>query len=147
MTKETVKAISSSAASQKDNPNNLPNIKKYLVNKQLGKCPITGRDLRSMTDVNVVVDHSHQTGYIRAALPRAINALEGKLRNLLIRWGGCKSETEIIQMLRGFADYLDLHRVPQTHWSHPTHLSPAEARAKRNALARKRYAAKKKESK
>lgn len=143
---ETVKAISSSAASQRDNPNNLPNIKKFLINKQLGKCPITGRDLRCMIDTNVVIDHDHRTGYIRAVLPRAINGLEGKVKNLLIRWGGCKSTAEMIQMLRNLANYLEVHRVPQTNWIHPTHLSPAEARAKKNALARKRYA-KKKESK
>ena len=140
---ETVKAISSRAACHADNPNNLPNIKKELIRRQLGKCPISGRDLRSMSSTNVVVDHSHQTGFIRAALPRSLNGAEGKLRQCLIRWCGCKTEGEIIKMLRGFADYLELHRVPQTNWIHPTHLSPAEARAKKNAKARKRYAASK----
>lgn len=140
---ETVKAISSRAACHADNPNNLPNIKKELIKRQLGKCPITGRDLRAMTSVNVVIDHNHKTGFIRAALPRAINGLEGKVKNLLIRWGGCKTDGEIIAMLRKLADYLELHRTPQTHWIHPEHLSPAEARAKKNAKARKRYAASK----
>lgn len=140
---EVVKAISSRAVCHKDNPNNLPNIKAELVRRQMGKCPITKRDLRAMTSTNVVVDHDHKTGFIRAALPRAINGLEGKLTNLCIRWGGCKTKGEIIQMLRGMADYLELHRTPQTHWIHPEHLSPAEARAKKNAKARKRYAASK----
>lgn len=138
-----VKAISSRAAKHKDNPDNLPNIKKELIKRQLGKCPITGRDLRAMSSTNVVVDHDHQSGVIRAALPRAINGLEGKLLQTCIRWGGCKSKGEVIKMLRGMADYLEYHRIPRTEWLHPTHLTPAEARAKRNAKARKRYAANK----
>ncbi|AGZ17747.1 endonuclease VII [Vibrio phage phi-A318] len=142
---ELRKAISSRAVKHKDNPDNLPNIKKELIRRQNGKCPITGRDLRSMTTTNVVVDHDHKSGVIRAALPRAINGLEGKLTNLCIRWGGCTSKRDIINMLRGMADYLELHQVPQTEWIHPEHLTPAEARAKRNAKARKRYALKKKD--
>lgn len=144
MSEPFIKAISSAAACHKDNPNNLPNIRKELVRLQHGRCPITGRDLRAMTPTNVVVDHNHKTGVIRAALPRAINGLEGKLKNLCIRWGGCMTDDEIIQMLRGMADYLEHHKVPRTKWIHPEHLTPAEARAKKNAKARKAYAAKKK---
>lgn len=135
-----IKAISSRAIKHKDNPDNLPNIRDELVRRQNGKCPITKRDLRSMTKANVVVDHDHQSGVIRAALPRAINGLEGKLVQMCIRWGGCKNKGEVIQMLRGMADYLELHRVPQTEWLHPEHLTPAEKRAKANKKARARYA-------
>lgn len=135
-----IKAISSRAIKHKDNPNNLPNITKELVRRQLGKCPITGRDLRAMSSTNVVCDHDHKSGVIRAALPRAINGLEGKLVQMCIRWGGCKSKGEVIQMLRGMANYLELHRTPQTEWIHPDHLSPAEKRAKANKKARARYA-------
>ncbi len=138
-----VKAISSSALKHKDNPDNLQNIRDELVRKQMGKCPITKRDLRAMSKTNVVVDHDHQSGVIRAALPRAINGLEGKLTQQCIRWGGCTNKGEIIQMLRGMADYLELHRVPQTKWLHPSHLTQAEKRAKTNKKARARYAANK----
>lgn len=137
------KAISSAAKCHDDNPDNLKNIRNELIRRQLGKCPITKRDLRSMTSANVVVDHCHRTGVIRAALPRAINGLEGKLVNLCLRWGGCKSTSEVVQMLRGMAEYLETHRTPQTEWIHPTHLSPVEARAKRNKKARAAYAKKK----
>lgn len=140
---QLIKAISSSAISQKDNPNNLPNIRKELVRRQNGKCPITGRDLRAMQPSNVVVDHSHRTGVIRAALPRAINGMEGKLKNLCLRWGGCQTEDEVISLLRGMADYLEHHKIPQTEWLHPEHLTPAEQRAKKNLKARKAYAKKK----
>lgn len=118
----------------------LPAIKKELIKRQHGKCPITGRDLRVMSSVNVVVDHSHKSGVIRAALPRAINGVEGKIKNLLIRWGKCETDMEMIQMLEGLAAYWRLHRIPQTEWLHPKHLTPAEARVKKNAAARKRYA-------
>ena len=141
---EMIKAISSRAIKHKDNPNNLKNITRELVKRQGGLCPITGRDLRAMQAVNVVCDHDHQTGVIRAALPRAINGLEGKLLQTCIRWGQCQSKTEVIKMLRGVADYLELHMTPQTNWIHPEHLSPAEQRAKKNAKARKAYAATKK---
>lgn len=134
------KAISSRAKCHEDNPNNLPNIKKELIRRQLGKCPITGRDLRAMSTTNVVVDHDHKTGVIRAALPRAINGLEGKLVQQCLRWGGCKSKGEVIQMLRGMAEYLEAHRTPQTEWLHPDHLTPAEQRAKHNQRARLKYA-------
>lgn len=142
---QMIKAISSRAMKHKDNPNNLPNITKELVRRQNGKCPITGRDLRAMSSSNVVCDHDHQSGVIRAALPRAINGLEGKVLNLFIRWGGCTSKSEVVKMLRSLADYLEKHRTPQTEWIHPDHLEPHEKRAKANAKARARYAKKKKE--
>lgn len=137
-----IKAISSASAANKYNPNNLPNINKELIKRQNGKCPITNRDLRAMQSSNVVVDHDHKTGVIRAALPRAINGIEGKLVALCMRWGGCKSQAETIQMLRGMANYLEYHSIPRTEWIHPTHLTPVEARALKNKRARAAYAKK-----
>lgn len=136
---QMIKAISSSAACHKTNPNNLPNIKNELIKRQGGKCPITGRNLKGMTSINVVTDHCHKTGVIRAALPRAINGLEGKLTQNCTRWGGCTTRAEVIQMLRGMADYLELHSTAQTEWLHPSYMTPAEARQKKNAKARKTY--------
>lgn len=138
------RAISSRSAANKDNPNNLPNIQKELIVRQGGRCPITGRDLRAMTSSNVVVDHDHESGVIRAALPRSINGLEGKLVNLCIRWGSCKGKKEIVKMLRAMADYIEHHMTPRTEWIHPEHLTPLEKRIKRNKAARAKYAASKK---
>lgn len=138
-----IKAISSSSALHKNNPNNLPNIRKELLARQSGKCPITKRDLRASAATNAVVDHDHSTGIIRAVLPRAINGLEGKLVQACIRWGGCKSKVDVIKMLRGIADYLEYHLTARTEWIHPAHLTPLEKREKDNKVARKRYAAKK----
>lgn len=122
-------------------------IKKELLEKQLYRCPITGRDLRSMKPINLVVDHCHQSGFIRSVLPRGINGLEGKIKTVMQRFGGFEA-TDVVgqaKALHALADYILLHRVPQTPYLHYTHLSPAEQRAKRNAQARKRYALKKKE--
>ncbi len=137
---QLIKAIKSSAAKHKYNPNNLPNITKELVRRQHGKCPITGRDLRAMSSSNVVCDHHHGHGGIRAALPRGINGLEGKIKQALMRWGSCKTDSEMVKMLRSLADYMELHRTPQHEWLHPDHLLPHEKRAKANKKARARYA-------
>ncbi|ASP46275.1 endonuclease VII [Marinomonas phage CB5A] len=145
MTDKLIQAISSAAACNKNNPNNLPNIRKELIKRQKGICPISGINLKAIAASNVVVDHDHETGIIRAALPRALNGLEGKLVNLCIRWGRCKSKRDIIQLLRSMADYLEHHLTPQTEWIHPTHLTPLQKRAKANEAARKRRAAKKKD--
>lgn len=119
----------------------LPRIKAELIVKQNGLCPISGRSLRGMVSSNVVVDHNHQTGIIRAALPRAINGLEGKVRNLCIRWGGATNTTEVIKLLEGLAAYYRLHGVPQTPYVHHTFLNPTEARNKKNLAARTKAAA------
>lgn len=123
----------------------LPAIKKELLEKQRYTCPITGRDLRAIKPINLCVDHDHKTGVIRAVLPRGINGLEGKVLGLLQRFGGYVA-TDTVGMakcLHGLADYLLLHRVPQTKYLHHTYMTPSEQRIARNAAARKRYAAKK----
>lgn len=120
-------------------------VKKQLLEKQRYVCPLTGRDLRSMSPVNVVVDHCHVSGFIRAALARGANGAEGKIKSILGQFVGIAANDVVQQakFLHALADYIMLHRVPQTPYIHPKHMSPAEQREKRNATARKRYAAKK----
>lgn len=123
----------------------LPKIKKELLEKQRYVCPLTGRDLRSISSTNVVVDHCHSSGFIRAALTRGANGAEGKIKAVLGKYVGITHNDVIqqVKFLRNLADYLILHRVPQTNYIHPKHLSTSEKLEKRNAAARKRYAAKK----
>lgn len=121
-------------------------IKKELLEKQHYRCPITGRDLRGMKSSNLCVDHCHTSGVIRAVLPKGINGLEGKIKAVMQRLGGY-SATDVVgqaKALYALADFILLHRVPQTPYLHHTYLTPAEQRAKRNAQSRKRYAASKK---
>lgn len=123
----------------------LPAIRKELLEKQRYLCPITGRDLRSMNPVNLCVDHDHHNGIIRAVLPRGINVVEGKVKSILQRYGGFPA-TDVVGMakcLHGLAEFIMLHRVPQTPYLHPKHKSDVEKRVARNKLARARYAAKK----
>lgn len=124
----------------------LPRIRQELLDKQGHKCPITGRNLIGISSINLCVDHDHMTGVIRGVLPRGINGLEGKVLSLLGRFGGYvqKDTAGMTKCLRGLADYLDLHKVPQTNYIHHTHKTSLEKRAARNSLARKRYAASKK---
>lgn len=130
----------------KTKKSDLPAIRKELLEKQHYRCPITGRDLRTMRPENLCVDHCHHSGVIRAVLPKGINGLEGKIKTLMQRYGGYTA-TDVVgqaKALHALADYLLLHRVPQTPYLHHTYLTPAEQRAKRNAQSRKRYAASKK---
>lgn len=120
-------------------------IREELLKKQGGYCPITGRNLMSMAPAQRCVDHCHKTGIIRAVLPRGINGLEGKVMYVMGRYGGYMSDdvVGIAKCLRGLADYIELHRTPQTEYIHHTHLTPAEVRIKRNTKARETYAKKK----
>lgn len=121
-------------------------VRKELLDKQRYTCPITGRDLRAMKPINLVLDHCHMGGHIRAVLPRGINGLEGVIKAALKRYAGL-SESQVPEMakiLHNLANYLMLHRVPQYPYIYPKHKTEMEKRAARNALARKRYASKKK---
>lgn len=121
-------------------------VRKELLEKQNYKCPITGRDLRKLTPSNLVLDHCHTHGAIRAVLPRGINGLEGVIKVAMRRYAGL-SDCQVVEMaklLHGLADYLMLHRVPQTPYIYHKHKTEIEKRAARNALARKRYASSKK---
>lgn len=120
----------------------LPAVRKELLERQKFICPITGRNLRGVNPLHLCVDHCHTSGVVRAVLPRGINGLEGKIKVLLQRFGGLRAEDVVGQakLLHGLADYLLLHRVPQTEFIHPNHKTDVEKRAARNALARKRYA-------
>ncbi len=120
-------------------------VRKELLEKQNYRCPITGRDLRGVSPTNLVLDHCHSHGAIRAVLPRGINGLEGVIRVALRRYAGLADSqvVEMAKLLHGLADYLMLHRVPQTPYIYPRHKTETEKRASRNKLARQRYAANK----
>lgn len=121
--------------------NHLPMIKKQLITRQNGKCPLCGRDITRMKSINVCVDHDHETGLIRAALCRTCNGNEGKIKNLAVR---CVTAEHYQEFIHRLSEYYKLHEEPQTEWTHHTHLSEVEKRAKRNKQARDRYAKKKK---
>lgn len=123
-------------------PKDIPLIKKKLIAMQGGICPMCNQDLTRVSSANVVVDHDHDTGYIRAAIHRGCNGAEGKIKNLAQRFGKTKDFKEFLARLLKFWQY---YATPRTEWIHPTHKTAEEKRASRNTAARKRYAAKKQE--
>lgn len=122
----------------------MPRIRNELYKKQGGICPISGRTLPKLMSTNLCIDHDHTTGVVRAVLSKGINGLEGKVSNLLTRWGSCKTTKDKIDILRGLANYLELHQTPQTSYIYPLHKTPDEVRAARNKKARLAYTKKQK---
>lgn len=122
----------------------LAKIKPQLVAEQNGLCIMCGEDLTRTKAVNQVIDHCHKTGFVRGVAHRGCNMLEGKIRNVMTRWGSCSTDQQIASKLSGFKEFFE--NPPKTEYIHPTHKTPAEKRAAQNKKARARYAAKKKET-
>jgi hypothetical protein len=91
-----------------------------------------------------VLDHCHRHGALRGALHRSCNALLGVLENNRARYG-LGDDTQFYAFLNNAAEYLARHEFPQTKFLHPTFLTEDEKRLKRNAKARTKRAAAKKE--
>ena len=115
----------------------LPRIKQELIVKQNGLCPICGKDLTRCSSSNVVVDHDHSTGAIRAALHRGCNGLDGKVLRFLTTWGKAKTKLEAIGTLKRLINFWELHSTPQTDLIYYNHKTAAEKRAAYNAKRRR----------
>ena len=100
---------------------------------QGGKCPITGWYLTN----DVVADHCHKTGMMRATLPRWVNAVLGRVENWAGRVG---SGVSAPAFLRACADYIEHYELFPSFVFHPTHKTPEEkkAAAKKRAAARRK---------
>jgi hypothetical protein len=81
-----------------------------------------------------VLDHSHDTGAIRATLHHSCNAILGKVENNAGRFG---LSGHIIEFCMGLGAYLQRHKTNVTGMIHPTHLTDEEKRIKKNTKARK----------
>ena len=113
---------------QKTTKAQLTEIRKELLLKQHMTCPLS---LKRLTASTGCVDHCHKTGAIRSVLARGTNGVEGKISNLLSRWGGCVTTAEKSAFLRRLADYWDLHRIPQTDYIHYSHGKKKPVRRKK----------------
>lgn len=113
----------------------LPKVKKELIKRQGGLCPICNGDLTRIKPCNVVVDHDHSTGVVRAALHRGCNGVEGKVYRLVSTWGKASGLAAVIKVLENLVNFWKLHRRPQTEWIYWDHKTAAE---KRVALNKKR---------
>jgi hypothetical protein len=115
----------------------LPKIRQELIVKQNGLCPICGKDLTRVATKNLVVDHDHSTGVIRAVLHRGCNGLEGKVLRFLTTWGKAKTKLEVIGTLKRLINFWELYSTPQTDWIYYNHKTAAEKRAAYNAKRRR----------
>lgn len=114
-------------------------VRTTLLKRQDYACPLCGSSLRANSKKQPVLDHDHQTGYLRDVLCRNCNGIEGKVFNLARRAKAGLTEREWLQNLLA---YYDRHETPQ-HGGvfHHTHKTPEEKRLAKNAKARARRAA------
>lgn len=134
--------------------NKIPRSQLYAITMQLlkrqdGKCLVCKRTINIKTtgrSSDYVCDHSHATGEVRGILHRSCNAVEGKVRHAISRWGGTASdELALIQHMEGLAAYLrECHEGARTTGiMYPDHKT-AEEKVEAAKLKRKRaYAANK----
>lgn len=123
----------------------LKEVRAALIKEQGGKCPICGGSLLVVTEVNRVVDHNHDTGFIRGVLCRACNRAEGVIKGATITYAKAGNNPYfMIQTLRRLADYWEKHQTPQTEFIYPGHKTEAEKRDAKNRKARLAYSTKRK---
>lgn len=125
-------------AIQKLTPQQVPSVLAQIVKKQNGKCAICGHPFTAR-DVPVL-DHCHDTGFIRGALHNSCNGTEGRVKKLAQRGHkGISSAKYVI----GLGKYIEKHQKPLYPYIHPTHKTDDEKRLARNAKARAARAKKK----
>lgn len=88
-------------------------IREKLTKEQNSIDPITGLEIPPKQHV---LDHDHQTQFVRAVLHRQTNAVLGKIENLHSRYLGWWFTGKLSDFLRGVADYLDTeHKQEYLH--------------------------------
>lgn len=115
----------------------IPMVRKILIAKQNGVCPICGKDLTRVAPINQVIDHNHETGYVRAVVHRGCNKVEGSVLNTVRRWGKAGTMDEIIGTMRRLVSFWELHATRQTDFIYYNHKTAAEKRAAYNAKRRR----------
>ena len=116
----------------------IPRIRRMLIANQHGVCPICEKDLTMVKSINVVVDHDHDTGAVRAAMHRGCNRAEGIVLNALTRWGKAKSKVSVIHTLERLLSFWKYHAINRTgliYYSHKTTTEKRVATNKKRRLA------------
>lgn len=88
-------------------------LREKMLKEQEGFCPITKVIIDSE---QAVVDHCHDSGFVRAVLSRSVNTAEGKCRGAWIRFAK-NTGISYGDFLRNLADYVDQQH---TNLIHPT---------------------------
>lgn len=109
---------------------------RHLKVVQNGLCPLCGKEIDLTIKGEGVIDHDHDTGFIRGILHRSCNSAEGKVANAVGHWGSKSMKySDIIPYLENMLKYL---KAPPTEFIYPMHSTPDEKREK--ALAKRRLA-------
>src|SRR5574337_146680 len=112
---------------------------RYIQQEQGGICPISLREFKREDAKDWCIDHDHLTGEIRGVLYRSANAVEGKVKNSVARWGGTGEDySKIIPYLKRIIAYLE---QPGTGYMYALHKTDDEKRDDRNRKAREARAA------
>lgn len=120
-------------------PSEVASVLKQLVQKQNHVCAICGKAFTQRD--GAVLDHDHDTGFIRGAIHRSCNGAEGRVKTKAhLGHKGVSAADYII----GLGKYLEQHQKPKYPLLHPLYMTAEEKRQKRNAQARARRAMKKK---
>lgn len=112
---------------------------RHIQEVQGGVCPVSLRKFNRAEVKDWCIDHDHITGEIRGVLYRSANAVEGKVKNAVARWGGTGEDySKIIPYLERVIAYL---KQPGTGMMYAMHKTEDEKRDARNAKARAARAA------
>lgn len=104
----------------------LPWIKEQLILRQSGVCPICKKSLIGIKPENIVVDHDHNTGIVRAALHRGCNRVEGAVYKTVTAWGKAVGLCQVMKVLENLLEFWKKHATPQTEWIYYDHKTSAE---------------------
>lgn len=89
-------------------------VRNKLLKEQQGICSLTGLEIPSG---QAVLDHNHDTQFVRAVLGRQTNAVLGKIENLEHRFLSWWYPHSYSTFLRAVADYLE--REDDKRYLHP----------------------------
>lgn len=114
-------------------------VRQDFADKQGGRCGIC---LQPTSPKSQVLDHDHNTGYLRGMLCRNCNGIEGKILSLARRG---QRMFDAVWFLKRLVSYWEEHNgvTPNHGLIHPTHKTEDEKRLRRNKQARDRRAASK----
>lgn len=113
-------------------PKEIKEAKKIILESQNYYCPLCDLDLTEAEDRNIVLDHNHDTGFIRSVLCRHCNHTEGKILHLA---GRAKRDKSALEWLENVLNYVKSHNEEPSGVYHPNHKTDEE---KREALNKKR---------
>ena len=119
-------------------------VRNDLLEKQNWICPVCNQTLQYTLTRNIVVDHDHNTGYVRAAMHRGCNRAEGSIFKSAQKWGKATNLQEVIKVLENLIAFWKLHSRPQTNLIYYNHKTPKQKQEAAKKKTAKKQAAKKK---